>query len=193
MTSAKRTSFLLTVAVTTAIFCVAPAHAKKPDKPGGGGGGGGLAYDIIPFVPFGLTSTASTVADVNEAGTVAIGNANLPDGQSRSAHLDIASGVYTTFADRIYLKGINNHNQMVGAVGNDLNTAAYWDDLSADPVMLPPLAGHTVAWAWGINDAGIIVGSSRVSEYGTNVGVVWRVTRDDLNGTCCSTWRTTRT
>ena len=36
----RRLSMRLIVALTAALFCVAPAIAKKPDKPGGGGGGG---------------------------------------------------------------------------------------------------------------------------------------------------------
>jgi uncharacterized membrane protein len=174
MTSAKRTLFVLTLAVATVTFCVASAQAKKPSGGGGGGGGGGPAYDIIPFAPFGFTSTRSEIYDVNESGTAAIGNPILPGGEQRAAHLDIASGMYTTFADGIELNGINNHSQMVGTVGDDFNTAVFWDDLSADPVTLPPLDGDATSGASNINDAGIIVGWSRGSD-ASRTGVVWRV------------------
>jgi hypothetical protein len=174
MSSAKRTSFVLTMAVTAVFFCVATAHAGKPDKPdkpgggGGGSGGGGTAYDIIPFAPFDLKSTNSEVADVNEMGTMAVGDAILPSGEHRAAHLNIASGVYTTFADGIELNGINNHNQMVGEIGG---TGAFWDGVSASPVLLPSLSEDTtVTSAYRINDAGVIIG-----EDSSGVGVLWLV------------------
>lgn len=183
---ARRTAFsmaaILALSMTYSFFNVTPAQAKKPDNPGGGGPGGS-AYEIIPFAPFGLTSTKSFVGDLNGMGTMAVGGAELPSGQWRAAHLDIASGVYTTFGEGVDdLSGINNHNQMIGRAGG---IAAFWDGLSATPVALPPLAGDAAARAIAINDAGIIIGESGteedIAQPDQGVGVVWRVTKDDQN------------
>jgi hypothetical protein len=56
---------------------------------------------------------------------------------------------------------------MVGTVGG---IGAFWDDLSATPVLLPSLSEDTVVDAYLINDAGVIVGKDS-----SGVSVVWRV------------------
>ena len=162
---------MLAISVAASLLCVAPTQAKKPDPPGGGGGG--PAYDIISFEPFAST-TSSYIYDLNEWGTAAVGSAELPGGETRFAHFDIATQTYNSFPTGVALTGINNLNQMVGAVGN-WNMGAYWDNPSADPVTLPPLNGNVDSRADGINDDGVILG------YSGPTSVVWRVTKDAQN------------
>ncbi len=169
MVRCRKAMLIVAAGVAASLLCVAPTQAKKP----GPSDDGGPAYDIISFEPFAST-TSSYVYDLNEWGTAAVGSAELPGGETRFAHFDIATQTYNSFPAGVALTGINNLNQMVGAVGN-WNRGAYWDDPSADPVTLPPLIGDVVSRADGINDEGVILG------YSGPTSVVWRVTKDAQN------------
>ncbi len=169
MVHCGKATLIVAAGVAASLLCVAPTQATKPGPPGGGG----PAYDIISFEPFAST-TSSDIYDLNEWGTAAVGSAELPGGETRFAHFDIATQTYNSFPAGVALTGINNLNQMVGAVGN-WNMGAYWDDPSAVPVTLPPLNGDVVSRADGINDDGVILG------YSGPTSVVWRVTKDAQN------------
>ena len=173
----KQSVVLVALAVAIVLCCAPVSLAKKPGGGGGGGGGGGSgpAYDIIAFEPPFASTNSSYISDINEIGTAALGYAELSDGTTQSAHFDIATQSYTPFPTGVFLSGINNLNQMVGATGDNLDMGAYWDDLSAEPVTLPPLDGDVRSLAVGINDDGVILGISGQR------GVAWRVTKDAQN------------
>ena len=169
----------LTVVAGVCLLCGAIALADKPDNPGGGRGGGGdetAPYTIVPFSPPGVESTASSVHDFNEQGQ-AVGSVSV-DNASQAVHLDIVTGAYT-LVQGVSAIGVNNFNQIVGEEEDFV--ATFWAGPSAQPIRLPPLAGHILSRAIAINDAGIVVGWSEDGVNGTwdSIGVVWRVVVDD--------------
>lgn len=161
--------------VTTALLatqCTNEVAAMKPGK-----GGGGAAYTIIPFRPPGFQSVSSQVVDLNETGQ-AVGFAEQSDGDDQAVHLDIATGVYTLLRNGSVATGLNRHNQIVGELhSGGLSLGTFWKNPSADPVPLRPLSGDIESRVAGINDSGIVVGSS-VNENLVEMGVIWRVVID---------------
>lgn len=162
--------------VLTLTLLIGVAPAKKPDHTGGGGGGGDTAaYTIIPFLPPDLETVGSQVLDLNETGQ-AVGRADLFNGPggALALHFDVADGVYTTLTGGSVAEDVNNLNQTVGCAQlPELTEALFWSSPSADPVILPPMPGGQNSYAYAINDAGMIVGSSDTQ------GVVWQVVVDE--------------
>jgi probable HAF family extracellular repeat protein len=76
---------------------------------------------------------------------------------------DIASFGAGSF---VGVTGINNHGMVVGAIDGN---AFVWSD-STGIVYLPPLSGYQNSLAWGVNDAGQVVGQSESGGY------QWRAT-----------------
>ena len=152
------------------------AHAQGNGN-GNGNGGGEPAFRIEPFMPPGTTSDSSFVSDINEQNH-AVGGIEFAD-DSRQAICRDSSGTYTILAGGEAAGGINNLNEIVGS---DEFNALYWGNSNADPVTLPPLDGDIRAWAWRINDQGLILGRSWDGIPGNAVHVLWRVYVDG-NGT----------
>jgi hypothetical protein len=151
------------------LLCCATAEAKK----GGGGGGGGATHSIIPFDAGSTDSVFSDVNDLNDVGH-AVGWVHSAD-EYPSYHLDLASGVYTLLPGDA--TAINNLGNIVGNTntqggGTEPNLGYYMSSLTAQPVILPPLAGNGTSRAWDINDDQIIVGNS------AGVAVAWRAVVD---------------
>ncbi len=181
------------VALTITLLSVTPTHAWPPGGNGRGGGNGGggnggggntAPYTIIPFLPPDFETVSSGVSDLNEVGQ-AVGTAEIYNGLGglRAVHLDVISGVYTELSDGSVARGVNNLNQTVGYVELPAETldllvtvALFWSSPSADPVELSPLPGDVDSYAYAINDAGIVVGSSVGSS--NEQGVAWRVIVD---------------
>ena len=73
--------------------------------------------------------------------------------------------------------GINNRGTAVGwsKAQNSIDTAVVWDD-DGIPTALPPLPGELESFAYGINDAGQIVGTSQSSQGGVfrARATIWR-------------------
>ena len=157
----------ISVALVISLLCSEHAGAKKPPKPEEPTEG----YTIVPFMPAGSNSTRSVVGDLNEQGE-AVGTLEYADGLSAAVHFDILTDHYTPLTGGDYAHGINNSGQIVG-VGGPLGL--FWRDRwDEEPITLPPLPGDSLTVGFGINDDGVVIGSS-ISEEGDDVGVVWRI------------------
>jgi len=161
----------ISVALAVGLLCSSTAWAKKPPKPEEPAEG----YTIIPFMPAGSTSIRSVVGDLNEQAE-AVGTLEYADGVREAVHFDIITDQYTPLTDGTYALGVNDLGQIVGTAGP---IGLFWRDrLDDEPIILPPLLGDTGSVGFGINNDGVIIGSSR-SEAGDEVGVVWRVLMSD--------------
>ena len=170
----KRMGPSMAIAVAIGLVCFSHAQAKKPPKPPDDDES--AAYTIVPFLPTELQSVSSQVTDLNETGQ-AVGFAPLDNspGGYRAVHLDMTAGEYTLLQDGSHASGVNNRNQIVGAVllESGSRTAAFWSEPQAAPDLLPLLPGDQEGFAFALNDDGVIVGDSG------NRGVVWRVFVDE--------------
>jgi hypothetical protein len=174
---AKGIACWFAIAAAIGLLCAVEAPAAKPPKPPVSG----PAYTIVPFLPPQFVSVYSQVTDLNETGQ-AIGYAEVDStpAEYRTVHLEIATGVYTVLQGGSHAGGVNNLNQIAGAVYQEDGSDApvFWNGPSAAPFELPLLPGHTQGWAEAINDAGSIVGVSK-DENSDGGGVAWRVFVDE--------------
>lgn len=164
-------------------LCSIPiAEAKKPVQPPGGGGGGEASYTIIPFAPDEDSNEDTSVLDLNDVGE-AVGYVWHTTAPRESYHVDLSTvpETYTPIPGEV--TAINNFGEMVGYTrdeDNEVDLGYYLSGLGDAPISLPPLAGYQNSWAWGISDAGIIVGMSRLRativppQIAVQIAVVWR-------------------
>jgi hypothetical protein len=96
-----------------------------------------------------------------------------------AVHHDILTGAYTTLQDGSEARCVNEQNQVAGEANfNGVWSGAFWANPDAPPVELPPLVGDDVTDVYDMNDAGIIVGDSRIP--GASVtGVIWQAMVDE--------------
>lgn len=172
-------SVIVSVGCLAATLCFIPnATAKKPQRPSG------ASYTIIPFAPDGDSNEDTSVLDLNDVGE-AVGTVwTAPTKESYHVNLTTVPETYTRIPGEV--TAINNSGEMVGFTrdqDNEVDLGYYLSGLGDDPISLPPLAGYEDSWAWGINDAGIIVGMSRLSatidpphppQIAVQIAVVWR-------------------
>jgi hypothetical protein len=154
------------------------ATAFAQGKKGGGGGGGTPAYQVVRLAVPGALQRSTWAYDLNDRGNV-VGeydnNAGIPHG----FHYERSTNSYRSLGIGATARGVNQFDEIAG---NDEieNVGLYWSSPAAEPVPLPPLAGHTHSRASKLNNAGIIIGASFIPEDapvtpGFHAAVAWRV------------------
>lgn len=168
MRSVNTAWFCLVIAM--AGFLAVEADAQPPKK----GGGGGSNYAIVRLQPT-ADATEVTAADVNNAANVV---GTYSSNSSRIAyfyqHSALSGQEYTSLGSDFTPYGLNHHNAIVGQ-DEQLRLGTYWSSPSASPDLLPPLPGDDVSRGQDLNDAGVIVGFSRLDGVPGASVVAWRV------------------
>ena len=195
MLSAKRFCQILAITVTTCLFCVTIADAKKPEKPPGGGGGdigsGGYARVLLSDEQgnTGIAGTANELREVVSNG--ALSGVEVVGALSGKAYywlLDSAGNVIMATPlpappapDLSAAMDLNAAGVVVGSRGVLADVRpVYWPSLSSAPVDLPVPAGLT-GNAVNINENGMIVGELDDPINETELAAVWQLTGDPAN------------
>jgi len=111
------------------------------------------------------SGTESYAYGINDAGTV-VGNTYI-DGQSHATIWSSGSGT-TVLGANTYATAINNSGEVVGSNGNAFAI------LNGNVEDLAMPAGLNWSAAYGVNDAGEVVGDGRLAN-GTFLGLVWNM------------------
>ncbi len=116
-----------------------------------------------------ITSFFSRAVAINDAGTIGGQAATDPD-YATSAPFLYSTGSYTlldTMGQSGEIAALNNNNQSVGGIypntgypGSSTTASVFWDANGAATAINPP-GGQN--WAYGINDAGLVVGETNQS------------------------------
>lgn len=167
MSIAKRTWFIVTIAVSTAFFSVATAEAKKPDKPGGNGGGGGGVGDTPRYsvveIPIRAGNPRLSEPDANGVLTIAIDGSESGYSAAAFARVNRADGSLLSYGFLPEPKFVDPNDGVEkngGSNAQDVNTAglivgsAQTFDLDASEISSP-----SRAYLW--NDEG--AGYARIS------------------------------
>lgn len=161
------------------IIVASPALAQgKKGGNGGGGGGSSPEYTIVtldnrPGLPH------SWVGDVTKIGGdwFCAGMRTETEGDQAVIWEVAASGSSYTVTTHNLTDGefAAAINQLGESVGNSGSNGLYWSSLTANPLILPPLAGDNESYVSGINVDGVIVGRSTFNYLdGEDTAVAWR-------------------
>lgn len=139
----------------------------------------GDTYKIInyPANPPAVTVGETGISDINNSG-IAVGYYFDEDFEiSRAFYLDTNTNTFTPITipeatDRTYAWGNNELNQVVGSYRGDKGFYGYF--LDQGKITKLEFPGSSLTAAYGVNDAGTIVGSFFREETGRNLyGFVW--------------------
>lgn len=164
------------VLVMTALSLAAtPTITQAKKKPGST-----PEYTLVVLAPNGVEITGSLARDLDEFGNV-VGYYSDSESDRNGFYYNPSQDSFTLFAPGVEISGLSNVGEMVGTdwvTGKGL----YWrSPTDPNPVVLDPLPGHQISYAFKINDAGLILGASQaVQGDGAPVNLVWMITEEGI-------------